>query len=140
MNFKIFTLEEANRLIPDLGRIVKQFNTRRQDLIYLQVELEALRSQGGPPPVEAGLKRTIAEKEAEVNGLRKELQALHRQVEELGCIVRDYDRGLVDFPAIVERQSAYLCWHLGEESIGYWHGPDDGFAGRRPLNVTQQGS
>ena len=43
------------------------------------------------------------------------------------------DRGLIDFPAEVDGQDALLCWHVGEARIGYWHSPDDGFAGRRPL-------
>jgi cellulose biosynthesis protein BcsQ len=51
--------------------------------------------------------------------------------------VRDLERGLVDFPSLVDGQPALLCWQVGEERIEYWHGPDDGFAGRRPLPLDE---
>ena len=54
-------------------------------------------------------------------------------IHELGAVVKDLDDGLVDFPARVEGEEAFLCWRLGEEEIGYWHGLDEGFAGRKPL-------
>ena len=48
-------------------------------------------------------------------------------------VLRDLDRGLVDFPAVRDGQEIYLCWEEGEEQIAFWHEPDAGFAGRRPL-------
>jgi hypothetical protein len=50
-----------------------------------------------------------------------------------GVQVKDMDRGLIDFPAQVEGQDALLCWHVGEERIAFWHSPEEGFAGRKPL-------
>jgi hypothetical protein len=49
-------------------------------------------------------------------------------------VLRDLDRGLVDFPALREGAEVYLCWQEGEEEIGFWHEPEAGFAGRRPLD------
>jgi hypothetical protein len=76
----------------------------------------------------------------EVRDLRKEVEASHSELNEIvarftgeGVQVKDMDRGLIDFPAEVDGQDALLCWHVGEARIGYWHSPDDGFAGRRPL-------
>ena len=51
----------------------------------------------------------------------------------MGIQVKDVDRGLIDFPAVIDGQDALLCWQLGEPRIAYWHTPEDGFAGRRPL-------
>ena len=48
-------------------------------------------------------------------------------------LVKDLDRGLVDFPAFRHGEEVLLCWQVGEDEIGYWHGVDDGFAGRKPL-------
>ena len=48
-------------------------------------------------------------------------------------MLKDLDEGLVDFPAMLDGHEIYLCWKLGEERIGYWHGVDEGFAGRKPL-------
>jgi hypothetical protein len=55
------------------------------------------------------------------------------QLEELEVLVRDLDRGLVDFPAVVDGHEVYLCWSLEEPEVRHWHGLESGFAGRRPL-------
>jgi hypothetical protein len=56
------------------------------------------------------------------------------QLERLGVIVKDADRGLVDFPALRESgEEVLLCWQVGEDEIAYWHGLEEGFAGRKPL-------
>jgi hypothetical protein len=55
------------------------------------------------------------------------------KIEQTGCVVKDLDIGLVDFPSVVNDEQVYLCWKLGEERIGYWHRMDEGFAGRKPL-------
>ena len=64
------------------------------------------------------------------------LSALRREVEALageGIILRDPESGLVDFPARREGRRVFLCWRVGEDSVGFWHGPETGFSGRRPL-------
>ena len=53
---------------------------------------------------------------------------------ELGIVVRDIDRGLIDFPAIVDGREVYLCWQLGEDEIAFWHDLESGFGGRQPLD------
>jgi hypothetical protein len=55
------------------------------------------------------------------------------QLERLDIVVRDLERGLVDFPALIDGREVYLCWLLDEPSVGHWHGVEAGFAGRRPL-------
>jgi hypothetical protein len=56
------------------------------------------------------------------------------ELEEADVVVRDLDRGLIDFPSIRGAQEIYLCWQEGEPEIGFWHDPEAGFAGRRPLD------
>ncbi len=75
----------------------------------------------------AGMKQ---EKDSSVNELREALA----QIESSGCLVKDLDIGLVDFPCLVDDREIYLCWKLGEPSIGFWHNTDEGFQGRKPLN------
>jgi hypothetical protein len=68
--------------------------------------------------------------------LARALVELGRAVGELDAmdvVVRDLDRGLVDFPALRDGEEIYLCWLLEEDEIGFWHEPDAGFAGRQPL-------
>ena len=61
------------------------------------------------------------------------MRALVEEIEALGAEVKDLELGLVDFPAEREGETVLLCWRVGEDEIGYWHGLDEGFAGRRPL-------
>ena len=56
------------------------------------------------------------------------------QLEELDVVVRDLERGLIDFPSLLGGEEVYLCWLLGEPSVGHWHAVEGGFAGRRPLD------
>ena len=62
-----------------------------------------------------------------------ELSRAFSELEAVDVVVRDVDRGLIDFPALRDGEEIYLCWLLDEEEIGYWHAPDAGFAGRQPL-------
>jgi hypothetical protein len=69
--------------------------------------------------------------------LEREAQAVARAVDELqelGVLVKDLDRGLVDFPALRDGEEVLLCWQVGEDEVAYWHGLEEGFAGRKPLD------
>jgi hypothetical protein len=61
------------------------------------------------------------------------LEAVNK-IQETGCVVKDLDTGLIDFPSLLDGQEVYLCWKVGEDRIEYWHGLHEGFAGRKPLD------
>jgi hypothetical protein len=61
------------------------------------------------------------------------IQPVLEELEELGIVLRDPSRGLIDFPAMHLGRVVHLCWQLGEDDLDWWHFPDDGFAGRQPL-------
>jgi hypothetical protein len=82
---------------------------------------------GALPPAELG------ELHAEVARLAEELAGALDDLDELGILVKDLDTGLVDFPSELDGEPVLLCWRLGEDEIAWYHGHDDGFAGRRPL-------
>ena len=94
-----------------------------------QAELVArVASNGGgltPPDV-----ATVA---AEVQQATAELVAVLEELERVGVQVKDLDRGLVDFPCLHRGRVVLLCWELGEDEVAYWHGADEGYAGRKPL-------
>ena len=62
-----------------------------------------------------------------------ELSRAVGELEAVDIVLRDVDRGLIDFPSIRDGEEVYLCWLVDEDEIGFWHAPDAGFAGRRPL-------
>ena len=104
----------------------------------------ALVAAEGPTTRRAGVVRSngsgpahdsTSEGAGEVEELRSALMAEVEAIELMGVIVKDVDRGLVDFPAVhpVSGESIFLCWHLGEETLAFWHEQDAGFAGRKPL-------
>jgi hypothetical protein len=61
------------------------------------------------------------------------------QIHAIGCLVKDLDTGLVDFPAILKNEEVYLCWRLGEDRIRFYHRQDEGFAGRKPIDPEDTG-
>jgi hypothetical protein len=66
------------------------------------------------------------------------LMFLLQQIRDMGVLLKDVDRGLCDFPYMKGGRVVYLCWHLGEETIGYWHEIEAGFAGREPLDDSDR--
>jgi hypothetical protein len=127
-----FTPEEANAALEQVRPLVEQMVVRRRahvEALERQEELEGrIRGNGGGiPPAE------LAEAAAEVDRQARSLARMVDDIVELGVEVKDLDEGLVDFPALRGGETVLLCWQLGEDEIGYWHSPEDGFAGRRPL-------
>jgi hypothetical protein len=129
---RLFTPEEANAALAQVVPLVERLVERRADLLAAQARLAELVATvagngGGLDPARA---QTLVTAVGEAETLLAETLA---SLAEAGVIVRDADAGLVDFPAVREGQPVFLCWQLGEESVGWWHDPDGGFAGRKPL-------
>jgi hypothetical protein len=119
-----YSLEEASALLPRVGELLERMRAARDRLGDAEARAalaEAGQSNGGGEPG-----KVVSEGFLELRQSMLELQ-------EHGIVLRDLDRGLVDFPALRDGREVYLCWEEGEPEIGYWHEPDAGFAGRRPL-------
>lgn len=124
---KLFSVEEANALLPTVRRIAGEIRRAHGAVAALQESArraaEGAQSGGGGMP---GGGRYVA---ALFN-----LAARARELEELGVQLKDYARGLVDFPSLREGRVVLLCWQLGEgDHIEWWHDLEAGFAGRQPL-------
>jgi hypothetical protein len=119
-----FTLEEANALLPRLEPLLADLRKARDELTDAEAHEALAGAASGNGGGTSG--RQVGEALLEV---RRMLAAL----EELGIVLRDIDRGLIDFPAILEGREVYLCWEKGEDAIGFWHHLDAGFGGRQPL-------
>ena len=129
---KLFTLDEANGLLPAIGPLIRRLMGCRQDLREHQQVLEEFRASasrsGGVMPGQS-----YAEAKMETARLLAEIREGVQQIESWGCVVKDLDQGLVDFLARRGREQVFLCWRLGEPEIRYWHRLQDGFANRKPL-------
>lgn len=79
------------------------------------------------------VEKRLEEAVRQLEALATELKQGILVVEQRGAVMKDLDLGLLDFPAVRDGQPVYLCWRLGEEEIGFFHGVDEGFSGRRPL-------
>ncbi len=122
---KHFTLAEARALLPELRQLFRDIHRRRDAVRQADENLrEHLAQTGG----DLGGKM--------VTGLLLDLLQLNRQLrhlQALGILVKDFDRGLVDFPHLREGREVFLCWELDEDDIEFWHDVDAGYAGRERL-------
>jgi hypothetical protein len=129
---RIFTPEEANAALEELRPLVEAMVVAKHVLDEAQEERDTLTQQiagngGGIPPAE------LAAHDEAVETAAAELASAIGQVQQAGVLVKDLDSGLVDFPAVRNGEDILLCWQLGEDEVAYWHGLEDGFAGRQPL-------
>jgi hypothetical protein len=129
---RYFTPEEANEALAEVRPLAERLVDHRRALGEAQARrAEAMMQIAGNG---GGLRTSeLARLGADVD---REAAAVRRCIEEIraiGAQVKDLERGLVDFPALRAGVEVCLCWQVGEEAIGYWHHPEDGYAGRKPL-------
>src|SRR5881628_2908919 len=126
-----FTRDEAAALLPRLTELISQMRElkREHDAFQEAVSELVMKSRANGHGVEEELRRTRAGMEksaAQINALVEEVAAM-------GCEVKGIEEGLIDFRSLMDGREVYLCWKLGEESIGWWHELETGFAGRQRL-------
>ncbi len=130
---KIFTLQEAQHLIPTVKEWLEQAIESKRQVETIDDELrgvsERINMMGGSEINPAAILKQRRTKDAALRALRDVIG----QIEASGCLVKDLDTGLVDFPALLGNEEVYLCWKLGEDSIDYWHRIEEGFLGRKPI-------
>ncbi|MCL2448518.1 MAG: DUF2203 domain-containing protein [Polyangiaceae bacterium] len=130
----VFTLEEANALLPRLSALIEAQSTRRTAIEERLEQLarrlgglpEAIQIEAGDPPDVRALKEDII---ARVEAY----QAAWRDVESLGAVLKDARQGLLDFFGHVDGKAVWLCWKYGETAVTHYHGLDEGFAGRKAI-------
>jgi hypothetical protein len=130
-DFKLFTLQEAERTLPLVRRIVSD----------LTVEYPAWRASVGRFELLTGGARADWGETHELVAARDEVtrhaDRINRYLQELegiGCVFKGFEGGLVDFYSLREDRPIFLCWRLGEVRIGHWHEIDTGFGGRQPID------
>jgi hypothetical protein len=129
---RYFTPEEANALLEHVRPAAERLVRHRRAF----AEAAAKRSQLSTHVAGNGGDLDPGEVREDAEQMEREAEAVAAAVEELtglGVLVKDLDRGLVDFPALRRGEEVLLCWHVGEDEVAFWHGLDEGFAGRKPL-------
>ena len=136
---KLFSLSEAERLRAQIEPVLIETIESRRKLAELDQELGALRERimrsGG---LLVSYDKT-ANRRLERNRLAGIIEAAIEQIHSTGCIVKDIEVGLLDFPARMNGEDVYLCWRLGEDRIRFYHRQDEGFAGRKPIDPRDAG-
>ncbi|MFL5922075.1 MAG: DUF2203 domain-containing protein [Gaiellaceae bacterium] len=127
-----FTPEEANELLEQVRPLVESLVAHRRSFTVVaarraRLSLRISGNGGDFDPQEPS--ELEVQLEAEAEAVARTVEALQG----LGVLVKDLDRGLVDFPALRNGEEVLLCWQVGEDEIAYWHGLEEGFAGRKPL-------
>jgi hypothetical protein len=131
---KRFSHQEAESLIPQVDRLLR-------DALSLKTEYEnaerALHDFSQRIMLMGGIvvdrEKAIQEKDRRESAAGR-LRAVVEEVQEIGCLIKDLDIGLIDFPTLFRGTEVYLCWKLGESGIQFWHGVDEGFRGRKLID------
>jgi hypothetical protein len=131
---KMFTLDEAQSLLPVLESLLKRALEGKQSAEEVESDLTGLAQRiylSGGMRVDA---TTVARQRAEMEANLKRVRESIAEIDSIGVQVKDLDAGLLDFPCRVDDQVVLLCWRMGESSIEHWHTLEDGFQGRQPLD------
>lgn len=136
---KQFSLTEAERLRMRLEPILIEAMEARRRMAEFDEQLGAIaeriqRSGGMVVPYERAAKMRIERNRLE-EAVREGLEKIHST----GCVVKDLEVGLLDFPSRLNNEAIYLCWKLGEDRIRFYHRQDEGFAGRKPIDPRDAG-
>jgi hypothetical protein len=136
---KYFSLTEAERLRVQLEPVLIEAMESSRKLSEAEDQLSALaeriqRSGGLLIPYEKTARVRLDRNRSE-EAVRSALE----QIQSTGCVVKDLDVGLLDFPARINNQEVYLCWRLGEDRIRFYHGQDEGFSARKPIDPRDSG-
>ena len=131
---KRFSLAEAQNLLPNVDGLLRKALESKSRYEEAERSVQSFSQRillmGGllvdrAPVIEARNRKEEAE-----TALRQSVE----EIQELGCLIKDLDTGLVDFPTLFRGKEVYLCWKMGEPAIGFWHGTEEGFAGRKAID------
>jgi hypothetical protein len=125
-----FTVGEATALLPRLTELVATLRQFRDSAVVRRARIDQLwqRLEHGEPVL-----TTIGNEQRALDALADRLVTTAKEIESIGCVLRDLDQGLIDFPFRAQTGTVFLCWKVGESAIQFWHGTDEGFAGRKPI-------
>jgi hypothetical protein len=128
-----FTLREAEELLPSIDRLIRSAVAQKSEYQDAEEELQSISRR---VMVSGGMmldRDAVGLVRQRLNHAAESLKQLLSQIQETGCMVKDLDIGLIDFPTLFRGREVYLCWRMGETGIRYWHG-EEGFRGRKEID------
>lgn len=131
---KTFTFEEATTLLPVLRALLKRAMEGKRLIEDVEKELQDVKHK---ILLSGGLLIDIPEmarRQAERDKALQDIKDALAEIDAIGVQVKDLDIGLLDFPCVVDDEIVLLCWKYGEEKIAFWHGLEEGFRGRKPID------
>ncbi len=133
MRAKIFTVDEANDLIPILNSVFEKIKDKKTRVDLLKEAMDFIDTN----------KQQFHEENPErllekVSRLTSDLKKHVAEVQSYGCIVKDLDNMLIDFYSVKDNKLIFLCWKCGEDEIKYWHDVQDGFKARLPIELVRE--
>ncbi|WP_415283723.1 DUF2203 domain-containing protein [Candidatus Nitrososphaera sp. FF02] len=129
MVFTLYTPQTANKALPEVRRMFAGIVAQKNRVVVLQQELQNIADSGGD------FERFMKKKQ-EMNAALTSLYKAMETLEATGVMIKSVDEGLLDFPSRRFDEEVWLCWKAGEDEIKFWHGKDEGFMGRKPLETT----
>ena len=124
---KYFTIESAEKLLPKIERILKRTIKLNKAIDLLSsIEIEVYDD-------DYGNLRRVTKLNKQFHKLSYEFYSNMEKIEDLGCVIKDIDIGIIDFYSRFEGGDIFLCWKLGEKTIKFWHEIDSGYEGRKPI-------
>jgi hypothetical protein len=136
---RIFSLRDAERLRVEIEPILIEAIESRRKLNEIDEELGKLAERAQQSGGLMIAHDKAARQRLEHNRLAGAIQTALEKIHATGCVVKDLEVGLLDFPARINGEPVYLCWRLGEDRIRFYHAQDEGFAGRKPIDPRDSG-
>jgi hypothetical protein len=136
---RIFSLRDAERLRTEIEPILIDAIEARRKLNEIDEELGKLAERAQQSGGLLVAHDKAARQRLEHNRLAEAIQSALEKIHATGCVVKDLEVGLLDFPARINGEAVYLCWRLGEDRIRFYHAQDEGFAGRKPIDPRDSG-
>jgi hypothetical protein len=125
----LYTPQDANKALPDVKRMFANITAQKNKVVAIQQEIQMIIDSGSPF-------HAFIEKKQQLNSMVTDLYKAIEQLEGTGVMIKSVDEGLLDFPSKRFDEEVWLCWKAGEDEIKFWHGKDEGFMGRKPLETT----
>ncbi|HKX80795.1 MAG TPA: DUF2203 domain-containing protein [Nitrososphaera sp.] len=125
----LYTPQDANKALPEVKRMFANITAQKNKVVAIQQQIQEIIDSGSP------FSRFL-EKKQQLNSMVTELYRAIEQLEGTGVMIKSVDEGLLDFPSKRFDEEVWLCWKSGEDEIKFWHGKEEGFMGRKPLETT----